>query len=314
MIDKNWIDKKIDYLNQTMGFFKFSSEDFLFEPTNKFYSELEFGIIPSLEETLKMIDRGQAAIIPPNIQEGVNKIAKHIGLTVTPKVDYDSILGSGLFVGTKHTAAEIKGSAIKVSSIYEKKSKALGAILAHEITHFVLHTKGVNLTNTDENECLTDLASIMLGLGKLILNGKEERTTYSVSTLGYLSFSELAYAYEEQNAIRRVAPNICLSNLTDEASAQVRPLLWQREQEWKKDQGKMSALLRGCLGSFKLIEKIEKLYQRLVENQRWINENIHNVKIVDTQGNIFVQLNNYIFEQHFNIFIQFEKDKLADIS
>jgi len=294
-MDKNWLDSKMEYLNQTMGIFKHLSVDFLFEPTNEFYSKLEIGTIASFEDTMKMIDKGQVGMIPPNIQKVANRIAKHIGLKVTPRVDYEAILSSDLFSGDKHTVAEIKGNNIKVSSNYEKKSKALGAILAHEITHFVLNTKGIILSNKEENERFTDLAAIMLGLGKLMLNGHEANPG---NILGYLTFIELVYAYEKQNAMRGIVPDICLANLTDGVSVQVRQLMHQREHEWNKTQDKITSFLKKYQNSLKLISKIEKRYQELVANQCWVNENIHNIKIIDKHGNIFVQLNNYIFEQY----------------
>jgi hypothetical protein len=47
----------------------------------------------------------------------------------------------------------------------------LGAVLAHELTHELLASRGIWLQDQTENELLTDLACISLGAGKLVLNG-----------------------------------------------------------------------------------------------------------------------------------------------
>lgn len=86
---------------------------------------------------------------------------------------------------------------------------AVLAILAHEITHKFLFDLNLILEDEKENEILTDIATVYLGLGKLMLNGCYfEETTYSsvpfsksirvITTsmrVGYLTQSQFILVY-----------------------------------------------------------------------------------------------------------------------
>lgn len=61
---------------------------------------------------------------------------------------------------------------ITINKQFQSDSTACAAILAHEITHFVLNQKGCHEKDVYENERFTDFASVYFGLGILVLNGK----------------------------------------------------------------------------------------------------------------------------------------------
>lgn len=91
-----------------------------------------------------------------------------------------------------------------------KSSNALLTTLSHEISHKYLYDKNIRCNDTKvyvkENEVLTDITAVFLGLGKLMLNGCK---TINVSeelkgnggkvitntTRGYLSLAQLAFVY-----------------------------------------------------------------------------------------------------------------------
>ena len=60
---------------------------------------------------------------------------------------------------------------ILINSKHKNDTLAVGAILAHEMMHLYLSRLNVRLQDTQENELLTDLATINTGLSILILNG-----------------------------------------------------------------------------------------------------------------------------------------------
>ena len=62
---------------------------------------------------------------------------------------------------------------ITISKQFQKNSTACAAILAHEICHLVLLTRGIKEDDELENEKFTDFATVYFGLGILVLNGKE---------------------------------------------------------------------------------------------------------------------------------------------
>jgi hypothetical protein len=95
---------------------------------------------------------------------------------------------------------------IKLSKTIRSVPNAVLATLAHEITHKYLQVNRVPSTSGPrgfEDEILTDIASIWLGLGKLVLNGCESHlvetnwsgTTTSRHTVGYMTRTQFAYTY-----------------------------------------------------------------------------------------------------------------------
>src|SRR5437773_7701149 len=63
---------------------------------------------------------------------------------------------------------------VHLSSDILRFPEAVLAVLSHELTHKYLHIHGVSLgdprLNVRENEVLTDMCDVYLGLGKLLLN------------------------------------------------------------------------------------------------------------------------------------------------
>ncbi len=107
------------------------------------------------------------------------------------------------------------------------------ATLAHEITHKYLHlnriSAGSGPIHQYHNEVLTDVAAVFLGLGKLILNGCEVRSTrqevrrdgtYLVTdqlSTGYLDREQLAFVYRLVCAMRGILYVDMISSLSGEA-------------------------------------------------------------------------------------------------
>ena len=68
-----------------------------------------------------------------------------------------------------------------------------------------------------ENEVLTDIATVFLGLGKLMLNGCEIKTTTEQLRSGYLDQKQLAFVYRVVCAMRRISSEEMMSGLSQEA-------------------------------------------------------------------------------------------------
>jgi len=90
------------------------------------------------------------------------------------------------------------------------------ATIAHEITHKYLEVNGVVLKEEAENEVLTDVAAVFLGLGKIMVNGclnerksrKDVAGGYEIRTrtlsTGYLDPSQFALVYRLVCTMRNV--------------------------------------------------------------------------------------------------------------
>lgn len=76
--------------------------------------------------------------------------------------------------------------------------KAVRAVLAHEVCHYVLNCSGLREEDTESNEKLTDLCMFVLGLGNIYLEGYRSETVnreYRVGhRLGYLKDNEYRFA------------------------------------------------------------------------------------------------------------------------
>ena len=100
------------------------------------------------------------------------------------------------------------------------------ATLAHEITHKYLHINNIEFVNEYENEVLTDITAVFLGLGKLMLNGCEckqvrkeksingTQTTTETKEVGYLKREQLAFVYRLICAMRKIKPRDYEYNLS----------------------------------------------------------------------------------------------------
>lgn len=172
----------------------------LFEATPEFYAKLETG------------DEG-------DVLAAAQELAAHLELSVPPSVTYEWTLSMPEAAGRIRTPGTVLAR-IQIGLDYVGKPLALGAILAHELTHQVLRLRGIGSTDRDEDERLTDLAATALGLGKLMLNGVVTGVApYSGESriLGYLSPELQAYAYRRVVEKHRVPKAAVRAGLTQEA-------------------------------------------------------------------------------------------------
>ncbi|WP_149183987.1 hypothetical protein [Streptomyces sp. TRM49041] len=81
---------------------------------------------------------------------------------------------------------------IELNDRFRTHRRDIGAALAHEITHVLLHRLGLTFPGTRDNEILTDTVTTYLGTGWLLLDAyREDRL--SSQKLGYLTPEEFGY-------------------------------------------------------------------------------------------------------------------------
>ena len=81
---------------------------------------------------------------------------------------------------------------IELNDRFRTHRRDIGAALAHEVTHVLLHRLGLELPGTRDNEILTDTATAYLGAGWLLLDAFREDAVSS-QKLGYLTPEEFGY-------------------------------------------------------------------------------------------------------------------------
>lgn len=203
-MNEQWLNEKLKMLSLKLENFKPNPCEFYFEPTERIYEKLESGD----EHDLQCV---------------ATEIARHLGITPIPTVRYDW----GLRMEPE-VAAQIKVVTpihyIQIPFFYVGKKFALGAILAHEMAHAFLIPKGVLLEDPNENEMFTDLATVFIGLGKLLLNGLIFVTDEYISEghmLGYLSPELITYCYERVNTYRSIRGQVIMKSLIPEAKNRI---------------------------------------------------------------------------------------------
>lgn len=81
---------------------------------------------------------------------------------------------------------------IELNDRFRTHRRDIGAALAHEVTHVLLHRLGLEFPGTRANEILTDTTTAYLGAGWLLLDAFREDAT-SRQKLGYLTPEEFGY-------------------------------------------------------------------------------------------------------------------------
>ncbi|WP_411069833.1 hypothetical protein [Streptomyces sp. cmx-4-25] len=81
---------------------------------------------------------------------------------------------------------------VEVHERFRTRRGDIGAVLAHEITHVLLHRLGLRFPRTAENEILTDVTAAYLGAGWLLLDAYREDGVER-QRLGYLTPEEFGY-------------------------------------------------------------------------------------------------------------------------
>ncbi|MDX3855526.1 hypothetical protein [Streptomyces sp. AK02-01A] len=96
---------------------------------------------------------------------------------------------------------------VELNNRFRTHRRDIGAALAHEITHVLLHRLGLNFPGTRDNEILTDTATTYLGAGWLLLDAyREDRD--SSQKLGYLTPEEFGYVLAKRALVFDEDPRI----------------------------------------------------------------------------------------------------------
>lgn len=146
-----------------------------------------------------------------DIQNAANKTLKHCGLdNISVHITHERLIPSYALQCLGEYSTTVPGLTYSLSpfqfTVYIDKnysSKVKGAVLSHEIGHIYTATKNIHFETRDEekakfSEQMTDLLTICLGLGKLMLKGNSYRFVEGgieyYGTLGYLKPKILKYA------------------------------------------------------------------------------------------------------------------------
>ncbi|MEU6315516.1 hypothetical protein [Streptomyces sp. NPDC047014] len=89
---------------------------------------------------------------------------------------------------------------VEVSDRFRTHRRDLGAALAHEVAHVLLHRLGLEFPDTTDHEILTDTTAAYLGAGWLLLDAyREDALTHQ--KFGYLTPEEFGYVLARRAAL-----------------------------------------------------------------------------------------------------------------
>lgn len=158
-------------------------------------------------------------------QQAAKFIANSIGLN-----SFNFIVG--IAKQEKNTAAHIdlkdgqQDVFIEMSPNILQYSDVVAATLCHEICHKWLQVHGISSCIKQDNEILTDITTVFLGFGKIMLNGCEggitrfesDGSTRTENTkVGYLSRDQLAFVYRLVCTMRKIPNADAIAGLKGEA-------------------------------------------------------------------------------------------------
>ncbi|MCM8812943.1 MAG: hypothetical protein NC924_03280 [Candidatus Omnitrophica bacterium] len=148
-----------------------------------------------------------------SIQVAAKKIANFIGLSDISFIV--AIAKQRQYVGGHIDLSGDKDVFIELSEEVIEHAESVLSTLSHEIVHKYLQVHNIKIYDENKNERLTDIAAVYLGLGKLMLNGREckkikqencieeKKVTEKVIT-GYLDRVTLAFSYKIVCAMRNI--------------------------------------------------------------------------------------------------------------
>ena len=139
------------------------------------------------------------------VLELFEEILKHIKFNeqnVTLKINYISskywIDYAGLYADINKEEKEI---VLNIQN--DMEIDTIISVLAHECTHYLLLSNGIEIKDRVQNEYLTDVTTVLLGFGKFMMNGykisnrviyeKENTRTIKKDRVGYLSYLDVKY-------------------------------------------------------------------------------------------------------------------------
>lgn len=160
-----------------------------------------------------------------NVIESVaNKIAAYLNLPNEIKVN---IVELPMGVGGNVSPSYDNTITINIDKYSTKMENAVLGVLAHELTHQYLFIHDIDLRHisTLDNELLTDIAAIYIGLGNLILNGhrnekkeyyEQREITYKMK-LGYVKTHYLGFVYKTICNMRNIPDYVYNEQLSSQS-------------------------------------------------------------------------------------------------
>jgi len=147
------------------------------------------------------------------VEELFNEILNHMKLKnkkVKLKINYISSKYYIPYAGLYSDQSETKEITINIKN--NMTLNTIISILAHECTHYLLLSNNIKLEEQIQNECLTDVTTILLGFEKYMLEGykifnnviydEENKRLIDKNRVGYLTYKDIKYVARNMKIVR----------------------------------------------------------------------------------------------------------------
>lgn len=188
-----------------------------------------------------------------DLESEAKSILCFVGLTeCSPKCKFDKT-DKGVAGFTRNTLSlyEIE---ITVNQDYRSNPKACCAILAHEICHKVIFLNGINFRHPapqEFNEIYTDLCTIYIGLGKVVIDGYID-TTAKALKMGYLQVDMYIQTY---NIIAKATKKYSISEAHNDIND---PILEEALSIWGTPEEVKSTLRKSFLDNERSLAEVNR--------------------------------------------------------
>ena len=157
------------------------------------YKSIAAPLVPNFRTNQVIDNRYYHSDIAVYTQNIAKQIANHFGLQIT-KVVVTFIHNLG--VPGKVGLSAGNTFFVEVDDKYKSNTNFISAILAHEIAHIYLFRHNICISDTLQNEILTDTTAAFLGCAWLILNSSYEEASelnMTINWFGYITQYEVGY-------------------------------------------------------------------------------------------------------------------------
>lgn len=158
---------------------------------------------------------------------------------------------------------------IHVSEKYRTNIKAVCAVLSHEICHKLLYENNIYWPDfPEQTEISTDLCTIYMGLGKLVIEGYVDANSKDNQILGYL---ELPIYKRTYNLLQTILWNKYINVQEDNSE----PYLQDAYELWKSRENKKALLIDSYKKAFEKYAQISRYSEISHQIQRQFLEYIY---------------------------------------
>lgn len=171
---------------------------------------------------LGMLFDGNKSVMPleQELQEAANKMCKHLLLKKPIKVITLANVGAGKYERIGNMSTIYVNKDLTKQNIKQKL-----AILAHEMAHYFLDVKQIKFSETNKNELLTEICTIYIGFGLILLNGYKfnlDAKNNGYSKVGYVDEKVILEAIIQTAIIRKQNPMWLLKNVPPHLNVMLR--------------------------------------------------------------------------------------------